>query len=199
MRAAPSSCRETTSVGCSLLELLGQRPWRTRDGVVRGRRARSGRTPACPSSRCVFGSRSARRPRAASRSSSATSQHSTIVAGGPGSRSNTSRSARLGGAASVDPPLRHVQLERGEVGRPDQRGQLVDDDVVDRLAVHRRCPARAASPCAPSRGAARGVLLEEGRPVDAVRVALAGQRPAGEVRQQHRRDRGRSSRSPRLW
>ena len=33
------------------------------------------------------------------------------------------------------PPLRHVQLESGQVGRPDQRGQVVDHQVVHRGAT----------------------------------------------------------------
>ena len=68
------------------------------------------------------------RPASASsgRSHSATAQHSTMVAGAPGSRSNTSRS---GSATWGNPPHRGVQFEPGQVGGPDQRGQIAGDDV----------------------------------------------------------------------
>ena len=54
-----------------------------------------------------------------SRSSSATRQQSTIVAGAPGSRS-MHECGRVVGIG--DRPLVRVQLERGEVGEPDERG-----------------------------------------------------------------------------
>ena len=69
------------------------------------------------------------RPSAASRSrtSSATSAHS----GRPGRRAGVEvddEPVRVAlAAARADRPLRHVQLQRGQVGQPDQRGQAVDD------------------------------------------------------------------------
>jgi hypothetical protein len=35
--------------------------------------------------------------------------------------------------AVADPPHVRVQLEAGQVRRPHERGQVLDDDVVDRL------------------------------------------------------------------
>jgi len=85
------------------------------------------------------------------------------------------------------PPHRDVQLEAGQVGRPDQRGQVVDDQVG-------HCAARLTGPRAarlhvlgadPVRPVARRVLGEERLGVDAFRVALERHRPARDVRQQH--------------
>ena len=41
----------------------------------------------------------------------------------------------MGSAARPDRPLRHVQLQRREVGRPHQGREVADDDVVEGLAV----------------------------------------------------------------
>ena len=95
----------------------------------------------------VFGS--GRRPSSSSsgRSASATRQQSTTVAGSPGSRSKTSRSGSAGRRpCSGKPPHRDVQLEGGQVGRPDQRRQVIDDQVADR-----RRPAPATANCATPR------------------------------------------------
>ena len=75
-------------------------------------------------------------------------------------------------STSGDARERRVQLEVGEVGQPDERRLVVDDesivfDVVRTVAVR--------DPLRPVRGR---VLLVEERPVDAVRVALEGQRAA---------------------
>ena len=48
-------------------------------------------------------------------------------------------------AARAEPPLRDVQLERGEVGRPGQALDVVDQGEVGVL----RAPARRADPCGP--------------------------------------------------
>ena len=88
-------------------------------GVLVARQPR--RTAACPCCPLVTGAQvrpsSARR----SRTTSATGQHSCSPAGLPGSRSMTSRSGVQRPAVGVHPPLRHVQLERGEVGQVGQR------------------------------------------------------------------------------
>ena len=96
----------------------------------------------------------------------------------------------VGGCRVGEAPHRDVQLERGQVDHPDQRGQVVDHQVADRLA--RRPRARAVRdhllgphPLRPVRGR---VLLEERQVADAVREAAERHRPAGDVRQQHRRD-----------
>ncbi len=87
-------------------------------------------------------------------------------------------------------PLRNVQLQRCEIGQPDQGGELLDDDEVDRLAIHRRAGYGQGHGANPGRRAARRVLLEEERAVDAVGIALDRQRPPGQVRKQHRRHAG---------
>jgi hypothetical protein len=86
------------------------------------------------------------------------------------------------------PPLRDVQLEAGQVGRPDQRGQVVHHQVGHVAAAPSRARRREPGGADPVRAVGGDVLLEERLPVDALRVALERQRPAGDVRQQHRRD-----------
>ena len=136
--------------------------------------------------------------------------------GAPGSRSKTSRSGsqpcsgagRTGVSAVPGPigageaPHRDVQLERGQVGRPDQRGQVVDHQVLDRLARRPRAGSccDTISPVRTQSGRRRGrVLGEERLVVHAVRVALERHRAPRDVRQQHRRRSAGSSRAPRPW
>ena len=97
---------------------------------------------------------------------------------------------RLGGSPRADLPHRRVQLQRGQVRDVDEGRQLVDDHEVDLVAVLGRAGARQPRGAHPFRKPARHVLLEEERRVDAVRVALAGQRPAVQVGEQERRDAG---------
>ncbi len=85
------------------------------------------------------------------------------------------------------PPHRDVQLEAGQVGRPDQRRQVIDDQVADRGA---RLPRPRAARLHvlgtdPVRPVGGRVLGEERLGVDAFRVALERHRPARDVRQQH--------------
>ncbi len=78
---------------------------------------------------------------------------------------------------------RGVQLQVGEVGEPDERGQVARQREVDRaLAGHDR---HGLHPVGPVR---RGLLLVEELLVHAVRVALQRQRAVAQMRQQHRRD-----------
>ena len=59
---------------------------------------------------------------------------------------------------------------------------------VERLPAGRAARARDGHPAHPLGGVPGAVLLEERLPVDAVGPAGEGDRPAGQVRQQHRRD-----------
>jgi hypothetical protein len=86
------------------------------------------------------------------------------------------------------PPLRHVQLQAGQVGRPDERGQVVHHEVGYRGAAAARAVRGDLGGADPARAVFGDVLLEEGLAVDALRVALQGQRTAGDVRQQDVRD-----------
>ena len=85
-------------------------------------------------------------PSSASRSriSTATPQHSLQ----PGRRARVEVHHHQVGVRA-DPPLRGVQLQRGQVGHPDQRGQLVDHDEVDGLPGTSSSRAPAASPGVP--------------------------------------------------
>ena len=74
-------------------------------------------------------------------------------AGAPGSRSNTIEVGRSGASAQRE---RRVQLDRGEVGQPHERRQVVGERVVDRLAA--RGQRRRAHPV---RAVRRRLLLEE--------------------------------------
>ena len=80
-------------------------------------------------------------------------------------------------ARTFEAPLRHVHLERGLLGDPGQALARVNDGVGrgarlvrDRAAVQ------------PVRRRGGQLLLEERRFVDAIRPALAGDGPAGDVR-----------------
>jgi hypothetical protein len=87
-------------------------------------------------------------------------------------------------------PHRHVQLKARQVGGPDQRGQVVEDQVADRAPG---CPGPrtvrldvfGADPARPVRGR---VLGEERLAIHTVGIALERHRAAGDVREQHRRN-----------
>ena len=93
-------------------------------------------------------------------------------------------------APGADGPLGHVQLERGQVGGPDERGEVVDHDVVDGLAVLAAPGHRQPHGPDPLRRAAGGVLREEPLAVHTVRVALEGDRPVAQMWQQDVGDAG---------
>ena len=86
------------------------------------------------------------------------------------------------------PPHRDVQLEAGQVGRPDQRGQVVDDQVGDGAAARPGAVRLDRGGADPVRAVRGDVLLEEGLAVHPLGVALERQRAARDVRQQGRRD-----------
>ena len=79
---------------------------------------------------------------------------------------------------------RGVQLEVGEVGGPDERGNVVGQAEVDVALVVAAPDRRGLHPLRAVRGA---LLLVEELALDAVGVALHGQRPAVQVRDQDRR------------
>ena len=89
---------------------------------------------------------------------------------------------------------RGVQLEVGQVGQPDQRGQVVAQAEVDRLAADR--DRGRLDPLGPVRGA---LLLVEVPAVDPVGVALERQRAARAGAAARRAPRACSSRSPGPW
>ena len=140
-------------------------------------------------------------------------QLQALPAGGLGQRGETrgseQRPQRLGHPAAVDdvrglprvevedqqvgaadvghPPHRDVQLQAGQVGRPDERGQVVHHQVGDHGAAGPgtgRVDPGGADPVGPVLG---DVLVEEGLAVDAVGVTLEGQRAARQVRQRRGR------------
>ncbi len=77
-------------------------------------------------------------------------------------------------------PLRHMDLKRGLLGDPCQAGRAVDDRIggIAGSMLH----GRTVQPV----GCRTGQLLfEECALVDAVRPALPGHRPAGDVRKHH--------------
>ena len=95
---------------------------------------------------------------------------------------------------AADRPLVHVQLERGQVDQPGERGEVVDDredeGAVARLDAVRE-PVVGTFAVRTQDGVPAGdVLLEEAHVLDAVRPADPGDRAVLEVRQQHRRDLG---------
>ena len=97
-----------------------------------GRPAAGARRAACPSIRSSPVAAPARARRSIWRAISATSAHSSRPAGGPGSRSMTSRSGSSGSPdRRVDAPLRRMQFERSHLGQPHQRRGLADQRVVE--------------------------------------------------------------------
>ena len=89
-----------------------------------------------------------------------------------------------------DRPLRNVQFERGEVGSPHQRGQVVQQRVVDgaRALAGPGTAGGQLDRAQPVRCVRGRVLLVERFRVDAVGVADERHRPVHQVRQQDRRD-----------
>ena len=85
-------------------------------------------------------------------------------------------------------PLRYVQLQRRQVGRPHQLGQVVDQRVRDDFALLAASAEGERREPDPIRGMAGDVLFEERTGADAVREAHEGHRPILDVRQQQRRD-----------
>ena len=98
-----------------------------------------------------------------------------MSAGSPGSRSKAST---VGRSIFVGERERWMELERGELGHPDQGRALVAQAVVDVALV---APAPHRGGLDPVRPVRRAALLEEGACLDAVRIALQGQRPVAEV------------------
>jgi hypothetical protein len=91
------------------------------------------------------------------------------------------------GAGRVDVPgqrHRRVQLDGGHVGRPHERGGLVELAVVDGAVAIAR-PGRGGQPVRAVLGAP---LLEEARLVDAVGPAPQSEGAARQVGHHHRRD-----------
>ena len=119
-----------------------------------------------------------RAPPSLSRTSSATWQHSCRPAGSPGSRSITSRSGLRGRPLRADGPLVHVQLERGQVDQPGQRGEVVDDRegrASPSCRTGRGSRWSGPSPCAPTTGSRRArSSRRSSRPATAVRPADPG-------------------------
>ena len=76
---------------------------------------------------------------------------------------------------------RRVQLDVGQVGEPHERGPVLGERVVDRTLLH------GLDPLGPVRGR---LLLVEVLAVDAVGIALEGQRAVVQVREHDRRDPG---------
>ena len=114
-------------------------------------------------------------PSSIARSSSATSQHSTIVAGAPGVEveDDRGRAIRLGRERQ-----RRVQLERRELREPDERRPVLARGGA-RCARGRRRRSR----CATQSGRCAGrALLEEPLAVHAVGTAHERQRAAAQVR-----------------
>jgi hypothetical protein len=95
---------------------------------------------------------------------------------------------QVGLAEFGHPPLRYVQFQAGQVGGPNERGQVVHHQVGHRAGAPSARAFRGdpggADPVRPVFG---DVLLEEGLAADALGIALQGQRPVGDVRQQHGR------------
>ena len=95
------------------------------------------------------------------------------------------------GRVGIDGPGHgSVQLERRQVGRPDDGGHRVEHAVADGAAVVSGA-GRGADPVGPVLGAA---LLEEALAVDPVREAAQGEASVAEVGQQRRARSARSSR-----
>ena len=79
-------------------------------------------------------------------------------------------------------PLVGVQLERGEVGEPDERGELLDHAALVPAAGHDRLGRH------PLRMVGRAALLEEPLAVGAVGRPHQRGRAARQVGEHHRRD-----------
>ena len=64
---------------------------------------------------------------------------------------------------TLEPPLRHVELERVEIGEEGERGEVVDEGKTG-----------SRRPTNPVGSSSRHILLEELHVVDAVRIADPG-------------------------
>jgi hypothetical protein len=84
----------------------------------------------------------------------------------------------------LDRPQVRMQLERPEIGKPDERGRFVDEAVPERLAA----TADDVICLDPVRAAAT-LCLEPARSVDALRISPEHHRATADVREQGRRDR----------
>ena len=149
--------------GLLLLQLLGERV-RVARTSSRRRRPRPARRAACPSSRTSSRTASARRRSSSSRSSS----------GDLAALDDRRRRARVEvedeqvGARLARPraePATAARAARARPGWPARpaSASVLDDDVVDGVAVHRRAGHRQGHRAHPRRRAARRVLLEEER------------------------------------
>ena len=89
------------------------------------------------------------------------------------------------------PPLRRVDLERGEVGGPDQAREAVDQREVDRLAVLSSSPGPAAATVRTQSGVPIGAFFSKNfspSTPSGQRIRVTGR--SASLRQQRRRDRG---------
>src|SRR5580700_10348328 len=78
-----------------------------------------------------------------------------------------------------------MQLDRSQIRQPDQRSQIVSENVMDGAAVSPAPDGRGLYPVGAVLG---GVLLVEEFLVHAVRIALARERTSGQMRHHRRRD-----------
>ncbi len=134
---------------------------------------------------------------ARSRSRRATWQHCEMVAGSPGSRSNTTRSGAAGLVLLPQPPHGRMELDRRQVHEPHQCGELVDNDELRGVAVaglfsgfpHRLVAlAGQRDRRDPVRSMVGDVLFDETFVVDTLGEPLHCQRPVGEMRKHDRCD-----------
>ena len=102
-------------------------------------------------------------------------QHSMMVAGGPGIEVEGEHGRHLDPGCLRE---RRVQLQRGELREPDQRGLVVDQGEVDRAGPVGEHGRRLH----PLRAVLGAALLEEVEALDPVGVALQRGRAAAQVR-----------------
>ena len=190
-------------LGHQQLRVLRGQPLGQRLGVAaappRGLACRpAGRTAAGPCCRWSPVPRPARPSASRSAIRQAASAHSARPAGGPGSRSITSRSGLRTPPRGPDRPLRDVQFQRGQVGRPDQRGDVVDQREGQRLAVAGRAGRRQHHGRQPGRRVRAGMFFSKNGCRLAPRPASGSGSPAGrQVRAAAPVRSGRSSPAPR--
>ncbi len=80
---------------------------------------------------------------------------------------------------------RRVQLDRRQVRHPDNRRQIVGQNVIDGAAVAFAPDGRGLDPVRPMGG---GVLFKKELAVYPVGISLQGERPPGQMRHQDRRN-----------
>ena len=107
---------------------------------------------------------------------------------GPGSRSSTSRSGSCGTPSSSTCHCGTCSSSAARLAAQARSATDSSDHHVQRLPAGRAARARDRHAAHPVRRVPGAVLLEERLAVDAVGPAGEGHRPAGQVRQQHRRD-----------